>query len=79
MREQRRGDTIVIHVNSSTVVLPRIVAADAVRHALIQTEAETRYVFVDYSYFKIKALQHNLPITEMPKRISPSYQSPHCM
>jgi hypothetical protein len=74
MREQQRGDTIVIHVNSSTVVLPRITTTDAVWNALIQIEAEIRHAFLDYSYFKIKVLQHNLPITEMPKQISPSYQ-----
>jgi hypothetical protein len=75
MREQRRGDTIVIYVYSSTVMLPRIVAANVVRKALIQIEPQTRHVFLDYSYFKIKALQHNkLPVTEMPKWISPSYE-----
>jgi hypothetical protein len=36
MREQRCGDTIVIHVNSSTIVLTRIVVVDAVSKALIQ-------------------------------------------
>jgi hypothetical protein len=76
MWEQRRGDTIVIDINSSTVVLPCIAAADAARKALIQIEAETRHVFPDYNSFKIKALQHNLPVTEIPKRTSPSYQSP---
>jgi hypothetical protein len=45
MREQWHGDTIVIHVNSSTAVLPRIAVADAVRKALIQIEAETKHVF----------------------------------
>jgi hypothetical protein len=77
MREHRHGDTIVIHVNSSIVVLPHIAAVDAVRKALIQIEAQTRHVSPDYSYFKIKALEHNnLLVTEMPKRISLSYELP---
>jgi hypothetical protein len=75
MREQRRGDTIVIHANSSIALLPCIATVDAMRKALIQIEAQTRHVFLDYSYFKITALQHNLPVIEMPKRIPPSYQS----
>jgi hypothetical protein len=67
IREQRCGDTIVIHVNFSTAVVPHIAAADVVTKALIQIDAQTRHVFLDYSYVKIKALQHNnLPITEMP-------------
>jgi hypothetical protein len=57
MREQISGDTIVIHVNYSTVVLSHVVTADAVRKALIQ----------------IEALQTTCPLLKMPKRISPSY------
>ncbi|WP_154646691.1 hypothetical protein [Bifidobacterium breve] len=76
MREEIRGETVIIHVNSSIMPHPRVAAADAVRKCLIQIEAETRHAFPDYSYFKIKAFQQNLPVTEMPKRISPSYESP---
>jgi hypothetical protein len=37
---------------------------------------QTKHVFPYYSYFKIKALQHNnLPITQMAKPISPSHES----
>jgi hypothetical protein len=63
IREQRCGDTIVIHVNFSTAVVPHIAAADVVTKALIQIDAQTRHVFLDYSCVKIKALQHNNTIT----------------
>ena len=70
MREQRRGETVIIHVNSFTTMQPHVAASDAVRKTLIEIEAQTRHVISDYSYWKIKALQHNnLPVTEMPKRI----------
>jgi hypothetical protein len=39
IREQRHGDTIVIHVNYSTVLQPHIAIVDVVRKALIQIEA----------------------------------------
>ena len=76
MREQTLGDTVIIHVNSFAVILSHVAASDAVRKALIEIEVQTRHVFPDYSYFKIKALEHNnMAVTEMPKRISPSYTS----
>jgi hypothetical protein len=49
MREKNCDDTIVIHVNSSSAVLPHIVVADVVRKSLIQIEAQTRHVFPNYS------------------------------
>ena len=71
MREQTLGDTVIIHVNSFAALQPHVAASDAVRKALIEIEAQTRHVIPDYSYFKIKALEHNnMAVTEMPKQIS---------
>ena len=57
MREQTRGETIIIHVNSIVAQQSHVAACDAVRKALIQIEGQTRHVLPDYSYFKIKVLQ----------------------
>ena len=77
MREQVLGETVNIHVNSIAAQQPHVATADVVRKALIEIERQTRHVFSDYSYRKIKALEHNiLYVTEMPKWISPSYESP---
>ena len=51
-------------------------ACDAVRKALVQIENHTNHVILDYSYFKIKAFQNSeVDVTQMPKQISPSYES----
>jgi hypothetical protein len=77
LREQRTGETVMIHVNSITAQQPHVAACDAVRKALIQIEGETQHVIPDYSYWKIKAYQNGIPdVTQMPKQISPTYQSP---
>jgi hypothetical protein len=61
MQKQVLGDKIIIHVNSDANVQPRVAATDSVRKTLIQIEGATRHVYPDYSYFKIKALQHSYP------------------
>ena len=75
-REQIRGETVVIHVDSISAQQPHVAACDAVRKALIQIENQTNHVIPDYSYFKIKAFQNGeVDVTQMPKQISPAYES----
>jgi hypothetical protein len=52
-----------------------IFAAEVVRLALTQLERETRHIFPDYHYFKLKALDYNkLDVTQIPKRVYPQYE-----
>ena len=77
IREQRLGQTIIIHVNSTAAQQPHVAACSVVRQALIQIERQINHVFPHYSYFKIKEFKCNKPdVTQMPKRISPAYQLP---
>ena len=75
-RDPNPGDMVIIHVHSGAWQQDHVASCDAVRQALAQIESQTGHVFPDYSYFKLKALETGEPdVTQMPKRISPSYES----
>ena len=76
-RDPERGERVVIHVNSRPREQAYVAAAEAVREALQQLESETRHIFPDYNYLKWKALEENdrPDVTQMPKRVSPAYES----
>jgi len=76
LRDPRRGENFIFHVQSGPFTQEFVAARDAVRKALLQVENHTRHYFPDYSFFKLKALEMNEPdVTQMPKRISPAYES----
>lgn len=77
IRDPDRGERVVIHVNSRPWEQAYVAAAEAVREALQQLESQTGHIFPDYKYFKWKALAENdqPDVTQMPKRVSPAYES----
>jgi len=74
--DETRDTNVIIHVNSRPYPFPRVAANDVVRQVATRLEAETRHVFLDYHYFKLKALEVGEPdVRMMPKRIAPQYAS----
>ena len=78
LRDPNPSQTVVLHVQSGPFQQEFVAARDAVRKALVQLQLHTGHIFSDYSFFKLRALEQNEPdVRQMPKRISPAYESPY--
>jgi len=76
LRDPNPSENVIFHVHSGPYHQEFVAARDAVRKALVQVQSHTRHYFPDYSFFKLKALEMNeTDVTQMPKRISPAYES----